>query len=60
MKTRKETSPQVVHNKYSLPFKGQALGRTDRDGIPKGGGFGACRSNALFMADKTPLDEQAL
>ncbi|WP_411728681.1 transposase [Methyloglobulus sp.] len=35
MKTKKEPSPQVVRNKYNARFKGQALGRADRDGIPK-------------------------
>ena len=35
MKTKKEPTPQVVRNKYTAQFKGQALERADRDGIPK-------------------------
>ena len=35
MKAKKEPSLQVVRNKYTAQFKGQALGRADRDGIPR-------------------------
>lgn len=36
MKTKKEdTTARSVRNKYTAQFKGQALERADRDGIPK-------------------------
>jgi transposase len=35
MKTKKEPNPKAVRNKYAAQFKGQALERADRDGIPK-------------------------
>jgi transposase len=33
--TKKESTTSVVRNKYTAPFKEQALERADRDGIPK-------------------------
>ena len=35
MKTKKDTKLTVARNKYSAQFKEQALGRADKDGIPK-------------------------
>jgi transposase len=35
MKQKKESTPSVVRHKYTAQFKGQALERADRDGVPK-------------------------
>ncbi|MDP2903838.1 MAG: transposase [Methylovulum sp.] len=34
METKIESKAPVVRNKYTAQFKGRALGRADRDGIP--------------------------
>ncbi|MGZ5008679.1 MAG: transposase [Methylobacter sp.] len=35
MKQKKESTPPVVHSKYTTQFKEQALERADKDGVPK-------------------------
>jgi transposase len=35
MKAKKEETIKTVRNKYTAQFKEQALGRADRDGIPR-------------------------
>jgi hypothetical protein len=61
MKIKNESDIPAVRNKYSAPFKEQALERVDQSGIPQGGpGFRAYRIDVVFMVSKTSPNEVAI
>jgi uncharacterized lipoprotein NlpE involved in copper resistance len=47
MKPKKESTTSVVRNKYTAPFKEQALERADRNGIPQASLLKSKSSNKL-------------